>query len=83
MHLLADLAASLGARDEVVAEIRAANTARHVLELAQKEGLLGLPSALCARAVDRLAAHAGGGLEVHVILVDFDGKTLGRHPEAA
>jgi cobalt-precorrin-5B (C1)-methyltransferase len=83
MALLADVASSLGARTEAVAQIRAANTARHVLELAQREGLGGLASALCGRAAQKLAAHAGGAIEVHVVLVDFDGKTLGRHPEAA
>lgn len=81
MNLLAEIAASLGARDEIAREIRAANTARHVLELAQRERIAGLASALCARAALSLAAHAGGALDVHAVLVDFDGKTLGRHPE--
>ena len=83
MALLAAVAASLGAPESVVEQIRAANTARHVLELAQREGIAGLAGALCARAAEKLATHAGGKVEVHVILVDFDGKTLGRHPEAA
>jgi cobalt-precorrin-5B (C1)-methyltransferase len=83
MELLAEIAASLGAREEVVAEIRAANTARHVLEVAQREGVVGLPSALAARAAGKLAAHAGGSLDVQAILVDFDGIVLGRHPEEA
>src|SRR5262249_10251581 len=81
MALLAEIAASLGARAEVVTAIHGANTARHVLELAQREGVGGLATALAARAVEKLSAHAGGPLEVHAVLVDFDGKTLGRHPE--
>jgi len=81
MELLAEIAAALGARTEIVTLIRAANTARHVLELAQREGVDGLGTALAARAVEKLTAHAGGPLEVHAVLVDFDGKTLGRHPE--
>jgi cobalt-precorrin-5B (C1)-methyltransferase len=82
MDLLAEIAASLGARPEVLAEIRAANTARHVLELAQREGIPGLAGALSARAAQKLTAHAPP-LEIHVVLVDFDGKALGRHPEIA
>jgi len=82
MELLAELAGALGARGEIVAEIRVANTARHVLELAQREGLTGLASAVAARAVEKLTAHAGAPLDVHAVLVDFDGTTLGRHPEA-
>lgn len=81
MELLAEIAASLGAREQVIAEIRSANTARHVLELAQREGVDGLATALAARAARTLQLHAGGPLEVHTVLVDFDGKTLGRHPE--
>ena len=81
MELLAEIAASLGAAAEVVTEIRAANTARHVLELAQRAGIDGLATALAARVVEKLTAHAGGSLEVHAVLVDFDGRTLGRHPE--
>ncbi len=80
MELLATLAEGLGAGPELVAQIRAANTARHVLELASKGGAGGLPAAICARAMEHLQKHAGGGLEVHVVLVDFDGTVLGKAP---
>ncbi len=78
MELLADIAGELGAPEHVTAEIRSANTARHVLELAVREGLAGLPSAVCEKAANHLAQHAGGALPVHAILVDFNGEVLGR-----
>jgi cobalt-precorrin-5B (C1)-methyltransferase len=78
--LLAAIAAELGAPDDVVRRIAAANTARHVLELAEQEGIGGLSAAICARVVRHLRAHAGGSLEVYAVLVDFDGKVLGRAP---
>ncbi|HWE31809.1 MAG TPA: cobalt-precorrin-5B (C(1))-methyltransferase [Polyangia bacterium] len=80
MGLLADLAAELGARAEVVAEIRAANTARHALELCQHEGLTGVTTLVCKRVAENCAAHAGGTLDVHARLVDFNGTLLGSWP---
>ncbi|GAC1538613.1 MAG: cobalt-precorrin-5B (C(1))-methyltransferase [Polyangiales bacterium] len=82
MALLAAIAGELGAAPPIVAEIRAANTARHVLELAAREGLDGLCSAICARVVRHLEEHVGGALEVRAILVDFNGTVLGRAPVA-
>ncbi|MDB4966494.1 MAG: cobalt-precorrin-6A synthase [Myxococcales bacterium] len=80
MELLADLARELGARAAVVDEIRAANTARHVLELCQREGLTAITSLVCRRVSDHCRAHAGGALDVHARLVDFNGTLLGSWP---
>lgn len=79
MELLAAMAAELGAPPSLVQEIRAANTARHVLHLARSAGLERLPEHLCARVVAQMAAHRGA-LRTDVVLVDFDGRVLGRAP---
>jgi cobalt-precorrin-5B (C1)-methyltransferase len=81
MELLASFAAELGASDELVARIRAANTARHVLELCAAEGLSGIAGLICRKVVGHGGRHAGGTLAVEAVLVDFDGKVLGRFPE--
>ncbi|HKQ69703.1 MAG TPA: hypothetical protein VJT73_10210, partial [Polyangiaceae bacterium] len=80
MDLLASMARDVGADETTVGAIRAANTARHVLELAAARGLGGLCSALCARVVGHLARHAASEMAIDAVLVDFDGKELGRHP---
>jgi cobalt-precorrin-5B (C1)-methyltransferase len=80
MELLATLAAELGADAELCAAIRAGNTARHVLELCAARGLVGVTSLVCRRVAENGRAHAGRELDVHAILVDFDGTMLGRHP---
>lgn len=82
MELLSEIANELQAAPEIVDQIRAANTARHVLELATHAGLDGLADAICARAVTHLERHAASvaPLPVHAILVDFDGRVLGRAP---
>ena len=61
-------------------EIRAANTARHVLELCAREGLVGITSLICRRVVEHAERHTGGQLQVEAELVDFNGARLGRHP---
>jgi cobalt-precorrin-5B (C1)-methyltransferase len=80
MELLAELATEVGAAPAVVSEIRGANTARHVLELCQKTGALAVTSLVCKRVSERCRAHAGGALEVHARLVDFNGALLGSWP---
>jgi cobalt-precorrin-5B (C1)-methyltransferase len=80
MELLAGLAAELGAPAAITDEIRAANTARHVLELCQREGLGGITSLVCRRVSESCRAHAGGALDVHARLVDFNGTLLGSWP---
>jgi cobalt-precorrin-5B (C1)-methyltransferase len=80
MDLLAGIASDLGAGAEIVLAIRAANTARHVLELCGKEGLSGLPGAICRRVAEHGGKHAGFAVDVRVHLVDFDGTELGRYP---
>jgi cobalt-precorrin-5B (C1)-methyltransferase len=80
MELLAGFAAELGARPEVLAEIRQANTARHVLELCAREGLTGIATLICRKVVEHGTHHAGGKLAVTAVLVDFNGQELGRYP---
>jgi cobalt-precorrin-5B (C1)-methyltransferase len=82
LELLASLARDRGAPHSVVAQIRTANTARHVLELAAREGVDDLCDAICERVVDHLSRHAAGAIEVHAVLVDFNGTVMGRHPAA-
>jgi cobalt-precorrin-5B (C1)-methyltransferase len=78
--LLGRLAKKAGATPELARQIAAANTARHALELADAAGLTGLADAVCERAARHAARFAGGGVTVSVILTDFEGRVLGRHP---
>lgn len=81
MEFLASLAAELSASDELIASIRQANTARHVLEVCREAGLVGITSLICKKAADQCRRHVGGRLIVEVGLVDFGGALLGRYPE--
>ncbi|MBI3768375.1 MAG: cobalt-precorrin-5B (C(1))-methyltransferase [Deltaproteobacteria bacterium] len=83
MALLADLAAELGAGEDLRAEIRRANTARHVLELCATSGLVGITSLVCRKVVEHATRHARGDLAVRACLVDFNGTLLGQYPAEA
>ena len=80
MELLASFAGELGARPEVLDQIRGANTARHVLELCAREGLTGIAALVCRKVVDHARRHVAGRVAVTAALVDFGGSLLGRHP---
>ena len=81
MEFLASCAGELVASDELIASIRQANTARHVLELCRQAGLVGITSLICKKVAEQCQRHAGSGLIVEVSLVDFGGTLLGRYPE--
>jgi cobalt-precorrin-5B (C1)-methyltransferase len=80
MEFLASLAVELGATDALVASIRQANTARHVLELCRDAGLVEITNLVCRKVVEHCTRHAASALDVHAYLVDFGGALLGRYP---
>jgi cobalt-precorrin-5B (C1)-methyltransferase len=78
--LLARLARAKGAPRELARQIGAANTGRHAMELAAAAGFTGLADAVAERAAHCAERFADGRVRVTVILTDFDGHVLGRHP---
>jgi cobalt-precorrin-5B (C1)-methyltransferase len=80
--LLGRLARAKGADKALAAEIGAANTARHAMELAEAGGVPGRADAVAERAARFAERFAGGGVSVEVVLTDFEGVVLGRHPAA-
>ena len=70
--LLAGVTEGAGGDEGVIEEIKGANTARHAYELWRSAGLDEAPNILCKLAAENLAEYAGGGLEIHAIMVDFD-----------
>jgi cobalt-precorrin-5B (C1)-methyltransferase len=75
---LAAVARECGAEEALVAEIRGANTARHVEELIEAAGLHTFFERLAHMVAERSAQHVGGRLQVEAIMYDFEGNVLGR-----
>ena len=71
-ELLAEITREAGGGEELTLQMHDANTARHAYELWRDAGLNRACNLVCERAAECLNEYAGGGIEVHVILVDFD-----------
>jgi cobalt-precorrin-5B (C1)-methyltransferase len=75
--LLADLTARAGGDPALVADVRAANTARHAYELWAAAGLLrAAGNLLCARVQSVLQAFAEQRITAEVAMVDFAGESV-------
>ncbi|MGI8909804.1 MAG: cobalt-precorrin-5B (C(1))-methyltransferase [Rubrobacteraceae bacterium] len=82
-ELLAEITREAGGSSTLIEEVKNANTARHAYELWRGAGLDRAPHLLCARVSENLREYAGGKLEIHAIMVDFDTlEPVGASPDA-
>jgi cobalt-precorrin-5B (C1)-methyltransferase len=81
MEFMARLAAECKAPPNVVQEITSANTARHVSEIIKKNNIGGYYDLVCKKVYEHMHEHAKGQLQIEVILFEFDGMVIGRHPK--
>jgi cobalt-precorrin-5B (C1)-methyltransferase len=80
LGFLAEVAAACGASADLQAEIRAANTARHVQELALAHGVSGLFDRLAGLVRQRSLERVDAKLAIDCLLFDADGRLLGQAP---
>ncbi|MDH5674389.1 MAG: cobalt-precorrin-5B (C(1))-methyltransferase [Myxococcales bacterium] len=78
LQSLSELAGEAGGARSLVKAVATANTGRHALELC-KEAQVDIATPVCARVAAVSETHVGGGLPVHVYMVDFGGELLGGH----
>ena len=81
MNFLAELAIRCGANNELVRNIKVANTARHVGELVDQFGLNMFYDVLCEEVHSHLSKYSPSELQIKIILLDFNGKIIGEFPE--
>ncbi|MDQ3948700.1 MAG: cobalt-precorrin-5B (C(1))-methyltransferase [Thermoproteota archaeon] len=81
MEFMARLAAECEAPQNVIEEIRSANTARHVSEIIKKNNIVSYYDHLCRRVFEQMHDYARGQLQIEVVLFEFDGKVIGRYPK--
>jgi cobalt-precorrin-5B (C1)-methyltransferase len=74
---LAEVAREAGADEELVAEIRGANTANQVGDLMKERGLTGFFDRLAYYCCQQGLAHVGGGLAIETRLTTLQGEFLG------
>ena len=78
MNFLANLAMECNADDKIIDDIRKANTARHVLEIIQKNHVEGFFELICTKTYDHMRKYSDRKVPIEVILFDFNGKILTR-----
>ena len=78
LNFLADVAAPFNPSPEVLEEMRNGNTARHWMEICQREGLDRAFQRLTELACTECFNYARQQVDMEAILVDFHGKILGR-----
>jgi cobalt-precorrin-5B (C1)-methyltransferase len=70
--LLAEITREAGGSPDLIEDVKRANTARHAYELWRAANLEQAPSFLCRPVAENLREYAGGELEMHAIMVDFN-----------
>ena len=80
MKFLAEIAQRCGASNDIIEQIRKANTARHVFEIVSNENLKNYFDVVCAEVYNQLRNHSENKFDIDVIMFDFDGNVIGRFP---
>lgn len=81
MSFLSNLAKNCGAGEELVNQIKKANTARHVQEIVQKNEMNEFFKKICLKVYDHMKDQSEGKVALEIVLYDFDGSILARYPE--
>ena len=82
MEFLADLATKCKAPENVVKQIREANTARHVFEIINEKKIPGFFDLVCSEVASQLGKHSDNKFKIEVIMFDFDGNVVGLFPKS-
>jgi cobalt-precorrin-5B (C1)-methyltransferase len=81
MEFMAKLAKEVDASEDILKQIREANTARHVSEIVEAHHVEGFYDLICRNAAIRLNNYSKNELSIEVIMFDFKGYTIGRFPK--
>jgi cobalt-precorrin-5B (C1)-methyltransferase len=80
MGFMARLAEECSAPPNVIEDIRAANTARHVSEIITKNNVSGYFDLVCKKVHEQMSDYAKNPrMQIRVILFEFDGRVIGSY----
>ena len=80
MDFMAKLAKESNASEKVIDLIKNANTARHVSEIINDNGIGGYYDLLCKYAFFQLSNYSNNKLSIDIIMFDFEGNVIGKYP---
>lgn len=80
LQFMARLAAECNLPPSVLAEIKNANTARHVGEIVRRFANQDFFDTLCKRVFEFMRKYSNYAVEVEIIMFEFDGTVCSRYP---
>jgi cobalt-precorrin-5B (C1)-methyltransferase len=80
MDFMAKLAKESHASEKVIDLIKNANTARHVSEIINDNGIGSYYDLLCKYAFFQLSNYSNNKLSIDIIMFDFEGNVIGKYP---
>ena len=80
-NFLSELAKQCNADDNVVNQIKKANSARHVQEIILEKKIEGFFDLVCTQVYNQMRNHSEKKVTIEVLLFDFEGNILARHPK--
>ena len=81
MEFLSELARKCKAEENIIKKIKNANTARNVQEIILESNVKGFFDEICSNVYKQMKSHSESNISIEIILFDFDGNILARHPK--
>ena len=81
MKFLSELAKNCKAEENVIEKIKNANTARNVQEIVIESNMKGFFDEICSNVYKQMKSHSEDKMSIEIILFDFNGNELARHPK--
>ncbi len=80
LDFMARIASTCTTSEEIINEIKNANTARHVSEIIMKNNIPRFFDVICENVFKQMFSHANKQLDIIVIMFDFNGCVCGSYP---
>ena len=81
MKFLSELAKNCKAEENIIEKIKNANTARNVQEIVIESNVKGFFDEICSNVYKQMKSHSEDKMSIEIILFDFNGNELARHPK--
>ncbi len=81
MEFMSKVASACTSSQDVIIDIRKANTARHVFEIIKRNNISGFFDLICQKVYEQMNEYSKGQLQLEVVMFDFEGKVSGRYPK--
>jgi cobalt-precorrin-5B (C1)-methyltransferase len=80
MDYLANLASLCVNSENIINDIKKANTARHVSEIIIRNNIQNFFDLICKEVYIEMYNHSNKSMEIEVVMFSFEGKIIGKYP---